>query len=382
MKFFHLSDLHLGKHLHNYNLCKDQQHILKEVIQYAGELHPDAILIAGDIYDKSVPSAEAVSLFDEFLTELSQLTPEIPLMIISGNHDSGERLDYAREILHRNSIYIAGKVPTNQEEHLQKVMLQDEHGVVNFYLLPFVRPTYVRSLLEMEEETYTQAVAGLLNREGIDYNQRNVLISHQFYTGQGQTPQTCDSELIHVGGLDNVDILAVKEFDYVALGHIHGRQQVGMEHIQYCGTLLKYSVSEANHKKVLTMVTLNGKGKAPVIQQLPLHPLHDVEKKEGLLEDILREGKGETTSNYVSVTLKDEGELYKPREQLLEVYPLLLELTVDNTRTRKSLRDTSEQIEIKSPLEMYEDFYQEVHGRELSQEGEEVLRVVLEEVDR
>ena len=229
MKFFHLSDLHIGKQLHRYNLKEDQQVILKEVIDYAKELRPDAIVIAGDIYDKSVPSAEAVTIFDEFLTELSEITPVIPILIISGNHDSPDRLQYASEILRRHHIYLVGNVPEQPEEHIEKVTLQDTYGEVDFYLLPFMKPGYVRNVfVNNVPETYADAVREIIKREEIDYNnKRNVLVSHQFYVGEKEgSPETCDSEVFSVGGIDNVDIGAVKEFDYVALGHLHGAQYV------------------------------------------------------------------------------------------------------------------------------------------------------------
>lgn len=381
MRFFHLSDLHLGKHLHHYNLKEDQIHVLKEIVEYARTLHPDAIVVAGDIYDKSVPSAEAVKLFDWFLTELSAIEPAIPVLIIAGNHDSGERLDYAHEILRKQHIYIAGKPPVTQEQHLKKVTLEDEYGPVHFYLLPFLKPAYVRNILPQEvSEDYTQAVKYLLEREELDDTKRNVLVSHQFYTGNGEQPETCGSELVNVGGLDNVDISAVQRFDYVALGHLHGRQQVGLPHIRYCGTMLKYSVSEAAHEKCLTMVTLNAKGEPVRTDSLALHPLRDVQKKKGLLEDILKEGKETGGDNYVSVTLTNEEELYKPREQLMNVYPFLLEVRMDNERIRRQLEDMGEEIERKSPLEMYQDFYREVHGTDLGEEGIGIMRQILDEI--
>lgn len=381
MKFFHLSDLHLGKHLHHYSLKEDQTGILREIVDYAREIHPDAVLITGDIYDKSVPSAEAVKMFDDFLTALSQIEPQIPILVISGNHDSGERLEFASQILYKNAIYIGGRPPVNEDEHLKQVTLRDEYGEVNFYLLPFMKPSYVRSLFTGEEVTdYSTAVQKVIEREHIDYKERNVLLSHQFYTGNGETPETCDSELVHVGGLDNVDISGVKDFDYVALGHIHRGQQVGMPHIRYCGTPLKYSVSEADHEKGLLVVTLPEKGRKPVFESLPLHPLHDVQKETGTLADILEKGRKGKSDDYISVTLTDEEMLYKPREQLLQVYPLLLEVRVDNARTRRRLEVLDDHMEIRSPVEMYGDFYREVHGCALPREGMEALEYMLEDL--
>ena len=287
MRFFHLSDLHIGKQLHHYNLKEDQRHILGEIIDYARDIHPDAIVIAGDVYDKSIPSAEAVTIFDDFLTDLAAVTPTIPVLIISGNHDSAERLQYASGFLKKHQIYVAGNAPAVPEDYLQKVVLSDEHGAVNFYLLPFIKPSYVRNVSETVPESYTEAVDMLLQREKINYSERNVLVSHQFFTKGNETPETCESERISVGGIDNVDISVIQKFDYAALGHIHKAQRVGEEHIRYCGTMLKYSVSEADHTKSLIMVEIGEKGMEPVITALPLHPLRDVKKKKGQLHEVM-----------------------------------------------------------------------------------------------
>ncbi len=264
MKFFHLSDLHIGKQLNHYNLKEDQIYILNQVVDKANELRPDAIVIAGDVYDKSVPSAEAVTVFDDFLTKISEIKPSIPVFIISGNHDSAERLDFASSILGRHNVFISGLPPRNKDEYLKKITLNDEYGEVNFYLLPFLKPGYIRHIFEDGEIiSYDDAVRKIIERENIDYTKRNVLVAHQFFTFKNIKPETCDSEitLISVGGLDNVDVSAVKNFDYVALGHIHGPQKIGYDHIRYGGTLLKYSVSERNHNKSLTVVNIRDKGK-------------------------------------------------------------------------------------------------------------------------
>ena len=368
MRFFHLSDLHIGKHLHYYNLKEDQMHILNEIISYAKEIHPEAIVIAGDIYDKSVPSAEAVTIFDDFLTELSEIRPEIPVMIISGNHDSAERLSYAGGILKKSQIYVAGNVPGSKEEYLQKITLKDEYGEMDFYLLPFMKPSYVKKVFDEVPESYTEAVKMILERENIDKTRRNVLVSHQFYTNGGEKPETCDSESISVGGIDNVDISAIEQFDYVALGHIHRAQTVGKDSIRYCGTPLKYSVSEANHEKCLTMVTLKDKEDTPEITKLPLHPLHDVRKKKGKLEEILNGATEDDRQDYVSITLTDEIEPYRPKERLENVYERILEIRIDNTRTRNKLLDYEEEEISMDPFEVFGKFFEEMQGRLLSEE--------------
>ena len=381
MKFFHLSDLHIGKQLHRYNLKEDQQVILKEVITYAKELRPDAIVIAGDIYDKSVPSAEAVNVFDEFLTDLSEITPEIPILIISGNHDSPDRLKYASEILKRHHIYLAGNVPERPEEHIEKVTLHDAYGEVNFYLLPFMKPAYVKNIfVDGTPETYSDAVKEIIKREKIDYkDKRNVLVSHQFYVGEkAESPETCDSEVFSVGGIDNVDIGSVKEFDYVALGHLHGAQCIGKPEIRYCGTLLKYSVSESTQNKSLTVVTLKAKGEKPEIENYPLHPLRDVRKKKGTLDEIIKESRETEKDDYISITLTDEIDPYKPKEQLERIFSHILEIRVDNQRTRTKLKEMDEELVMKDPFTSFAEFYKEMQGREMNGEEETIMKEIFD----
>jgi len=381
MKFFHLSDLHIGKQLHRYNLKEDQQVILKEVITYAKELRPDAIVIAGDIYDKSVPSAEAVNVFDEFLTDLSEITPEIPILIISGNHDSPDRLKYASEILKRHHIYLAGNVPERPEEHIEKVTLHDAYGEVDFYLLPFMKPAYVKNIfVDGTPETYSDAVKEIIKREKIDYkDKRNVLVSHQFYVGEkAESPETCDSEVFSVGGIDNVDIGSVKEFDYVALGHLHGAQCIGKPEIRYCGTLLKYSVSESTQNKSLTVVTLKAKGERPEIENYPLHPLRDVRKKKGTLDEIIKEAQETEKDDYISITLTDEIDPYKPKEQLERIFSHILEIRVDNQRTRTKLKEMDEELVMKDPFTSFAEFYKEMQGREMNGEEETIMKEIFD----
>ena len=381
MKFFHLSDLHIGKQLHRYNLKEDQQVILKEVITYAKELRPDAIVIAGDIYDKSVPSAEAVNVFDEFLTDLSEITPEIPILIISGNHDSPDRLKYASEILKRHHIYLAGNVPERPEEHIEKVTLHDAYGEVDFYLLPSMKPAYVKNIfVDGTPETYSDAVKEIIKREKIDYkDKRNVLVSHQFYVGEkAESPETCDSEVFSVGGIDNVDIGSVKEFDYVALGHLHGAQCIGKPEIRYCGTLLKYSVSESTQNKSLTVVTLKAKGEKPEIENYPLHPLRDVRKKKGTLDEIIKEAQETEKDDYISITLTDEIDPYKPKEQLERIFSHILEIRVDNQRTRTKLKEMDEELVMKDPFTSFAEFYKEMQGREMNGEEETIMKEIFD----
>lgn len=380
MKFFHLSDLHIGKQLNHYNLREDQIFILNQVVEKACELQPEAIVIAGDIYDKSIPSAEAVSVFDDFLTKISEIKPSIPVFIISGNHDSAERLDFANSILAKHNVFIAGLPPRDKDEYLRKVTLNDEYGEINFYLLPFIKPGYVRHLFEDGEITsYDTAVRKIIERENVDYTKRNVLVSHQFFTYKDLKPETCDSEvsLISIGGLDNVDVSAVKDFDYVALGHIHGPQRIGYEHIRYAGTLLKYSVSERNHNKGLIVVDIKDKNKGAEIEQIKLKPLRDLRLEEGLLAEILSRATETNRDDYVSVILKDEIDQYKPKEQLENVYSHILEIRVDNTRTRSRLEASNEEVEIDNPVTAFEKFFFDMQSREMTEDERKAITEII-----
>lgn len=382
MKIFHLSDLHIGKQLYNYNLKENQQAILSQIVTLAKEHRPDAILICGDIFDRSVPSGEAYTIFDLFLQELSELAPQIPVLVIAGNHDNPQRLSYASSFLEKHQIYLSVSAPATPEEHLKKVVLKDGYGEVNFYLLPFLKPGYVRHLFDEGTVTsYETAVRELLGREQIDFSQRNVLLSHQFYTNQGQKPQCCDSEqaILTVGGLDNVDVSVVEQFDYVALGHIHGAQMVKSPHIRYCGTPLKYSVSEEFHKKAVTMAELGAKGQEVKVTSIPLTPIQEVRRERGLLQEVIGRATKENCHDFISVTLTDEKEPYHPKEQLEEVYDAILELRVDNTRTRNMLESEEEGSILLHPMEAFRAFYQEMQNQPMSSEEEGIIGAILEQ---
>ncbi len=383
MKLFHISDLHIGKQLHFYSLHDNQVEILNQIVAMAEEHHPDAILIAGDVYDKSVPSAEAYAIFDQFLTDLSFITPSIPVLIIAGNHDSAERLNYASSFLEKHNIYISVLPPQTEEERLKKVVIKDNHGTVNFYLLPFTKPGYVRHLFtEGTITSYDKAISALLEREQIDYRERNVLLSHQFYIAGDMQPETCDSEQVYlsVGGIDSVDIASVKQFDYVALGHLHGPQQLGEKHIRYSGTPLKYSVSEEKHKKAITLVTIGAKGDEISIDMLPLPALQDVRREKGTLSDIIHRVTPENRKDFVSITLTDETDLYKPKEQLEEYYDYILEVKVENTRTRAQLEGTAGEATVLDPLEAFREFYQEINGEPMNSEEEKIIAEIIDKV--
>jgi len=382
MKLFHISDLHIGKQLHYYSLKDNQVEILDRIVELAKDYRPDVIIIAGDIYDKSVPSAEATTIFDGFLNSLSEISPRIPLLIIAGNHDSAERLKYASSFLEKHQIYISATLPQTKEEYLKKVILQDEYGEVDFYLLPFTKPGYVRHLFEEGTVTsYDKAIAALIERENIDYSRRNVLISHQFYVAGDKLPDTCDSEQLYisVGGIDSVDIASVRQFDYVALGHLHGAQHIGERHIRYSGSPLKYSVSEEKHTKAVTMVTIGAKGEDITVEMLPLHPRQDVRRFSGSLSEIISMATEQNRHDFVSITLTDEEEIYKPKEQLEEYYDYILEVRVENSRTLARLEGGEAQINVCDPFEAFRQFYQEINNEPMSGEEE---KIILELIDR
>lgn len=377
MKIFHLSDLHIGKQLHHYSLKDEQQYVLNQIVEKVKTEKPDAVLFAGDIYDSAIPSAEAVSLFDGFLTKLSRIRPAITILMIAGNHDSGKRLSFASGILSDSKIYIAGLPPKTGEEYLKKVTLEDEFGEVDFYLLPFTKPSHLRQFGEGTFATYHEAVQFLLEREQIDSSKRNVILSHQFYTANGVIPKQSDSEIHTVGGLDQIDISVLQKFDYAALGHIHRPQKMGKENIRYCGAPLKYSVSEAGDEKSITMVILGEKGSAPVISEIPLLPKYDVRKVRGTLLEVLERAKTENCEDYVSITLTDDIDPYYPKERLEEVYDRILELCIDNARTQKVMDFTETEVEIMNPKEVFVRFFEEMNKREITdaelQKMEEII---------
>ena len=375
MKFFHLSDLHIGKQLHLYSLKEEQRAVLNEIIQYAEKEKPQAIVIAGDVYDKSVPSAEAVAVFDEFIRRLSELS--LKILVISGNHDSPERLEFAGSLLEKQGLYIAGLPPVKETDRIKKVVLRDEEGEVCFWLLPFLKPSYVRGIFQDKENlSYTEAVKMLLEREEMDLSVRNVLVTHQFFTASGKEPLRSDSETVYVGGAGNVDISAVQNFDYVAMGHIHKAQSVGDARFRYCGTPLKYSAGESKDTKTLTSVTLGKKGQTAAIEELSLSPVRDVQQLKGRFEELMGLG----TEDYVSLTLTDEKMPYQPREQLEKVFPNILELKVENTRTKRELSGFLKEAEQAEPSVLFENFYEEIHGISMTEEERKLVGEILEKV--
>lgn len=374
MKFFHISDLHIGKTLHAYDLSDSQRDLFDQIICAAKKERPDAILIAGDVYDKSAPSGEAFKLFDAFLRQLSDLEPKIPVFIIAGNHDSTQRLNYASSFMEKEGIFVAAQLPVSEEEHIKKVVLQDAFGKVNFYLLPFTKPADAKNFLlqyetdaDIEIKTYEDAVRFFIEREKIDYKQRNVLVAHQYFVSGAEEPERRDSEVryISVGGIDSVSTECVKAFDYVALGHIHKAQAVGCEWIRYSGTPMKYSVSESEDEKAITVVELAEKGQIHV-SYIPFALKPDVRRLKGKLNDLILLGKSNPTDDYVSITLTDEESLIRPKDRLSEFYHNILEVQIENSKTLDLLMKENNDSEDEDMLTLFKEFFFEMNHRPLT----------------
>jgi exonuclease SbcD len=354
MKIFHLSDLHIGLKLYNRDLLEDQKYVFDQIIKYAKEEAPDVILIAGDIYDKAVPSAEAVEVFDDFIAELANETIST-VMTISGNHDSAPRVDTYRRVLAKQKLFMIGKPPVMPDEYIEKVTLNDEFGPVNFYLLPFVKPSMVKLITGTDADgrnlSYNEAMHALIARESIDPDERNVFVSHQFYLPVGKTAddvERMESEIRTVGNIDEISADVLAPFDYAALGHIHKPMTVGDDRFRYSGTPMPYSVSEAGQKKGVVMVTLREKGSAPSITVLPLEPLHEVRVIEDTLEEILKQG----CDDYVTAVLTDkvEFDIFDMQARLRAAFPNLLEIRRVNTQRA----DYSRKIQADEELDPYE----------------------------
>lgn len=368
MKFLHISDLHIGKRVNEFSMTEDQKYILNQILRIAEQERAEAVLIAGDVYDKSMPSAEAVQIFDWFLTGLADLGKTV--IAVSGNHDSPERIAFGGELMRGRGVYVS---PVYRGEALE-VALRDEYGDISVHLLPFLKPATLRHALEgrQEEEenglpeSYQEALEIAVKRMEIDVKKRNILVAHQFVTGAGR----CDSEEVSVGGLDNVDASVFDDFDYVALGHIHSPQSVGRETVRYCGTPLKYSFSEAEQEKSVTVLEMGEKGDV-VLSTVPLVPLRDMRKIRGSYGEVMSRSfyQDTNTEDYVQITLTDEEDIPDGLQKLRTVYPNLMQVAYDNSRTRQDRTvEAAEQAERKSELELFGEFFELQNNQPMSAE--------------
>lgn len=374
MKLIHLSDLHLGKRVNEFSMLEDQEYILTKVINIIDEQKPDGVIIAGDVYDKSVPSAEAVELFDDFLVRLAKRN--LKVFVISGNHDSAERIAFGGRLMDKSGIYMSpvfgGKV--------EPITLKDNFGDVNIYMLPFIKPSHVRRFYsENEIVTYTDAVKTVIDSMEINVSKRNILITHQFVTGAVRS----ESEDISVGGTDNVDASVFEGFDYVALGHIHRSQKCGSDYIRYSGTPLKYSFSEANDKKTVTVMEMNDKGNTS-LDFIPLIPKRDMVEIKGTYDELTLKSFYENTTyqdDYIHITLTDEEDIPDVLTKLRVIYKNIMKLDYDNKRTRTMNEiDGAENVKEKTPFEHFSEFYELQNGQPLSDEQTEFVSDIIEQL--
>jgi exonuclease SbcD len=378
VKFLHISDLHIGKSVNGFSMLGEQKHALGQIIEYLRAERPSVVVIAGDVYDRAVPGVDAVQVFDDFLTALAG--EEVVVLLISGNHDSPERLNYASRLLTDKRLFLYGAF----DGTLRKHTLADEHGDLNFWLLPFIKPSSVRGFFgDQRIETYGDALAAALDSAGIDYAERNILVSHQFYVKAGVSPIRSESELNPVGGLDAVDAGRIENFDYAALGHLHGAQTVGGENLRYAGSPIKYSLSEWRHEKSVTLVELGKKG-ALTVRALPLSPLHDMREIKGELAVLTSDEVSSLADreDYLRVILTDEEEIIDPMGKLRSVYPNIMSIDFENAHTRVdtgAIFTDAETIEKLSPFDLFSEFFLNTQGSTMSEEQSEIVRELLDE---
>ena len=377
MKFLHISDLHIGKRVNEFPMIEDQKYILKQILSIAEEESVDVVLLAGDLYDKPVPSGEAVQVFDWFLTELADRNRTV--FAVSGNHDSAERIAFGASLMSSRGVHVSPVY----DGTMARRCLTDGYGELFVYLMPFLRPATVRHALmdqpdSCQPESYQEAVEAALGRMEIDPGQRNILVAHQFVTGAGR----CESEEAAVGGVDNIDAEVFDDFDYVALGHLHSPQSIGRETVRYCGTPLKYSFSEAGQEKSVTVVEIKEKGNVQ-LHTVPLVPLHDLRILRGTYEEVMSKEfyRDLDTQDYVKIILTDEEDIPDGMQRLRNVYPRLMRLEYDNSRTRERRNvEGAAAVEHRQPLELFEEFYEMQNNQTMNAAQKEYVRCLLDKL--
>ena len=372
MKLMHLADLHIGKVVNRFPMLDDQVYILKQVLGIMDEEKPDVVMIAGDVYDRTSPSAEAVAAFDDFLYELTKRN--VKVMMISGNHDSAERIAYASRILKHSNVYVS----TVYNGTIEPVTLSDEYGEVNFYLLPFVKPAIVRNCFEGAEiANYTDAIKVAVEHMNVDFKGRNVLVSHQFITNS----ELAGSEERSIGGTEDVDVAAVEQFDYVALGHIHKAQPAGKKHVRYSGALLKYAFDEVDQTKSVTMVEIKDKGNIDY-RQIELKPKHEMRVIEGKYDEIMdRAAKDAHKDDYVKIILTNESDVLDAIKRVRTAYPNVMQLSYNNTRTNSEEKvKRNERIEKMKPIDIIDKLFEEQNGKKMSDEQKDFAKFCIKEI--
>jgi len=376
MKIIHLSDLHLGKIVLEQSMIEDQKYILNEIINIITKEDVQVVLISGDIYDRSIPTVEAVNLLDEFLTKLTDMN--LKVYIITGNHDSKDRLNFASKILESKNLYIEGTYTGN----LKCLTLKDEYGDLNIYMLPFVKPADVKPYFEKDIDSYEEAVRLIIEKENIDKNERNIILAHQFVTSGLDSPERSDSENLSLGGIDNVDVSVFDNFDYVALGHIHGPQKLKRDTVRYAGSPLKYSFSECNHKKSVPIIDF----KNDVSYKLePLKPIRDMREIKGPIDKLLSEEvyKHTNTEDYIKAILTDEENIYDAISKVRKIYPNVLRLEIENNKTAINLNSKTAatgNIKERTGLELFSEFYLNQNNTTLNDKQIEIMNTIIKEV--
>lgn len=382
MKIMHLADMHLGKILQEQSLIEDQEYMLNKIIELIKEKNIEAIVISGDIYDRSVPPTEAVNLLDTFLnTIIKELKKKV--FIIAGNHDSKERLGFGNKIFENDGLYIESKY----EGTIKKVQLEDEYGKLNIYMLPFIKPIEVRKyILEEQENTlsYDETIHKIIEKENIDESQRNIILTHQFVTAIGTDVERTESEVVSVGGLDNVDVSNFKQFDYVAIGHVHRPQRVGRDTARYAGTMLKYSFSEVNHKKTIPIIDFKEKGNIDIKLE-ELKPLRDMREIKGPIEELTKKEnyEGENTEDYIRAIITNNEPVYDAIGKIRKIYPNVLKLEIQNAKTAMNMEQQEnnlQNVRNKSEIELFNDFYKFQNNIELNDEQVEFMEKLIKQI--
>ncbi len=373
MRFLHLADLHIGKRLNEFSLIEDQKFIFDKILNIIDEKKIEAVLIAGDVYDKPVPSAEAVTVLNGFLNSLAKRN--LKVFVISGNHDSQERIGFGAELISQSGVYMSKPFSGNVETH----KIKDEYGEINIYMLPFIKPAMVKHAYEEADiDSYDSAMAYVMEQTKVDESERNLLIAHQFVRGADR----CDSEEVSVGGIDEVSVENFKRFDYVALGHLHSPQHIKSEFVRYSGTPLKYSFSEAKHQKTALIVDMKEKGNI-ILEKVPLIPKHDMIEIKGKYQEIMSKDfyKDIDRMDYAHVTLTDEQDVLHAMELLRTVYPNIMKLDYDNTRTRSNNEiKGGENVEKKQPLDLFKEFYELQNNQPMSRQQADFMDKLIKDV--
>ena len=377
MKILHLADLHLGKVIQEQSLLEDQKYMLNEIIKKLQEENVETILISGDVYDRSIPQTDAIDLLDYFLNILiKDLKKQV--FIISGNHDSKERLGFGNKIFENDGLFISSKY----EGKIKKVELQDEYGKLNIYMLPFIKPIEVKKYFNDESLSYDETIKKIIEKEDIDESQRNIILTHQFVTAIGEQVERTESEVLTLGGTDNVDISNYNKFDYVAIGHVHRPQKIGRDTARYAGTMLKYSFSEVNHKKTMPILDFKEKGNID-IKLVELKPLRDMREIKGPIEKLIENYEEENAKDYIRAIITNEEPVYDAIGQLRRIYPNVLKLEVQNSKIMSNIEFKTEnlqKVKSKSEIELFNEFYKFQNNIELNEEQINLIQEIVKEI--